>query len=289
MALATDISIAVLKLVAGTLSGSSAMLAEAAHSFADSGNQAMLLLGGRLASRQADSQHPFGYGQEHYFWVLMVSVMMLTVGATYSIFEGVRHLFAPREITNLALNYGVLAGAAAMESLSFAIALKGSWETLRREGLWRAIRRTKDPAIFVVLLEDSAAIVGISMAALGLLLYQLTGIATYDAVASILIGLVLGVVAILIGFESRSLLLGESASREIRNRIRSVVESVPEVNAVVRMLTMHLGPDDILVNLDLEFKDGLTTTRIEELVDDIERDIRYVVPEARRIFIECED
>jgi cation diffusion facilitator family transporter len=288
IALLANLAIAVSKLVAALLSGSSAMIAETAHTLADTGNELTLLLGLRLALRPADAQHPFGYGKERYFWPLMASISMFIIGGSFSIIRGIETIFSPHELQDLKLNYIVLALSAIFDGTSFALAFRGLRQQLVELGLWKAIRVTKDPILFSVLFEDSAGLLGVALAFVGLFLYQLTGMVIFDSLASVLIGLLLGGVALLLGYESRSLLLGEAASPETRQKIIEAVKSVPEVVDVAELLTMHMGPDDILVNMDLNLKGGLTTAHVEETIDRIEDEIRKAVPHARRIFIECE-
>ena len=280
--------VATAKLVAALVTGSSAMLAEAARSFADTGNQVNLLIGLRLGRRPPDPDHPFGYGMERYFWTFMASIFMFVVGGSFSIFQGVNRLLHPAEVEHILINYTILGVAVVFESMAFTIAIRSLSRPLRRYGLWGAVRRTKDPTIFIVLFEDSAALIGIALAAAGLVLYQITGLSLFDALASLFIGILMVAVALILGYETRSLLLGESASPETQTKIIRAITSVPEVESILELLTMHLGPDDILVAVDLNLKDNLTTDQVEAVVDLIEERIRQVVPQARRIFVECE-
>ena len=287
-ALLGNSAVAFLKLVAALFSGSSAMLAEAAHSFADAGNQLILLLGLRLSLRAPDRIHPFGYGKERYFWTFLTAITMFVIGATFSFFEGVRNLLSPHGISHIALSYGVLAAAAVFEGVAFYLALRSTWAQIGRHGLWRSIRNTKDPAVFTVLFEDAAALVGLALAALGLLLAQVTGIGLFDGLASMLIGLLLGIVALVLGFKSRSLLLGEAVTPQTRRAILSAVRKQEEVQEVVQLQTMHMGPEDILIGLEINLLDELSTDEIERVVDRIEEAIQREVPEAKQIFVECE-
>jgi cation diffusion facilitator family transporter len=288
IALLANLAIAVSKLVAALVSESSAMIAETAHALADTGNELTLLLGLRLALRPADSQHPFGYGKEHYFWPFMAAISMFIIGGSFSVFRGIERILSPHELQDIKLSYIVLGASAIFDGTSLFLAFTGLREQLVKFGLWQAIRVTKDPILFSVFFEDSAGLLGLALAFLGLFLYQMTGMAIFDSLASILIGLLLGGVALLLGYESRSLLLGEAASPETRQKIVEAVRRVPEVVAVAELLTMHMGPDDILVNMDLNLKGGLTTAHVEDAIDRIEDEIRKAVPQARRIFIECE-
>jgi cation diffusion facilitator family transporter len=288
IALLANLAIAVAKLVAALISESSAMIAETAHTFADTGNELTLLLGLRLALRPADPQHPFGYGKEHYFWPFMASISMFIIGGSFSVFRGIETIISPHELQDIQLNYVVLGVSAIFDGASFLLAFTRLRPQLAQLGLWEAIRVTKDPVLFSVLFEDSAGLLGLALAFVGLCFYQATGMVIFDSLASLLVGLLLGGVALLLGYESRSLLLGEAASPETRQKIVEAVTRVPEVVAVAELLTMHMGPDDILVNMDLNLKPGLTTARVEEVIDRIEDEIRKAVPQARRIFIECE-
>jgi divalent metal cation (Fe/Co/Zn/Cd) transporter len=197
-------------------------------------------------------------------------------------------IISPHELQNFQLNYVVLGASAVFDGTSFFLAFTSLREQLAQFGLWQAIRVTKDPILFSVFFEDSAGLLGLALAFLGLFFYQVTGMVIFDSLASILVGLLLGGVALLLGYESRSLLLGEAASPETRQKIVEAVRRVPEVVAVAELLTMHMGPDDILVNMDLNLKGGLTTAHVEDAIDRIEDEIRKAVPQARRIFIECE-
>lgn len=264
------------------------MLAEAAHTVADTGNEVSLLLGLRLASRPPDPQHPFGYGKERYFWPLMASIAMFLIGGTFSVFQAIASMLSQNELEHLNINYSVLGLSAIFDGTSFFLAFKGLRSQIGKSGLWQAIRLTKDPTLFNVLLEDGAALIGLSLAFLGLFLYQLTGMLIFDSLASLFIGLLLGGVALILAYESRSLLLGEAASPETQQKIIEVVSRVPEVVQVVDLSTMHMGPDDILVNMDLNLKDGLSTDRVEATVDRVEDEIKKAVPQAKRIFVECE-
>ena len=192
------------------------------------------------------------------------------------------------DLEYLRINYAVLAISALFDGVSFSIVYRRLRNTLRTAGVWKSIRTTKDPALFNVLLEDSAALIGLGMAFLGLVMYQFTGLIIFDALASLLIGCLLGGVAVVLAYESKSLLIGESASPEIRRRILEITRNVPEVAKVIELLTMHMAPDDILVNMDLNLKYGLTTDEVERVIDQVKAAIRDQVPQTRRIFVECQ-
>ncbi len=286
-ALFGNLIIAIMKLAAAINSSSSGMLAEAAHSFADSGNQLILLIGLRLALKLPDAAHPFGYGKDRYFWTFLAAVLMFTVGATFSVFHGVQALSSHEEVSHSGFNYIVLGIAAVLEMAALTLALRATWPELRRSGLWSAVRLTKDPTRFIVVLEDSAALLGIGLAAAGLLLVQVFDLAFFDGVAAILIGLVLGGVAIILGYESRSLLLGESVHPAVRRRLVAAVERHPQVHDLIDMQTMHLGPEEVLVGIEVHLRDDMTTDAVEQVVNEIEASVREIIPQADHLFVEA--
>jgi cation diffusion facilitator family transporter len=288
LALIANSIIAVIKFIAAAVSGSSAMLAEGFHSVADSGNQ-LFLLRGTTASRFAPSvRFPFGRGKEVFFWSFMVAVFLFVGGGVVAFMEGLDRLRHPEHHAGgLAFNLIVLGVAAAFEIfIAFIPALR---EFNRRRGgrrLWRTVRESKDPALLVVLFEDTVAVLGILVAAGGLLLAEWTGDPRWDGIASLVIGVLLAVTAWILAIEVKGLLVGESATRQIRSGIRMAVLAVPGVEEVTRMLTMHLGPDEILVNIDLHVDEGLSGDEIEAVIARAERGIQEAVPTATRIFIE---
>jgi cation diffusion facilitator family transporter len=289
VALAANIAIASSKLIAALFTGSSAMLAESIHSFADTGTELILLTGHRLGSRPADPEHPFGYGMERYFWPFLAAIALFIIGGSFSVFEGIRRMTTTYELKHLGINYAILAVSAVFDGVSFSFVYRRLREIIRTAGLWKSIRVTKDPALFTVLLEDSAALFGLTLAFGGLLVYQLSGLIIFDALTSLLIGLLLGGVALLLAYESKSLLIGESASPKIRRQILEAATQVPQVVKVIEVLTMHLAPDEVLVNMDLNLKDGLTTDEVENAIDQVKQKIRKRVPQATRIFLECQN
>ena len=277
-----------MKFTAAFVSGSSAMFAEAFHSVADTGNQVLLLIGLMLSRKPADEKHPFGYGMERYFWSFVVAVIMFTVGATFGIYKGVHRILHPAPLENIVLSYFVLGVAAVFESAAWLVAAREFQRVRGDRGVWKALQDSRDPAVITVLFEDSAALVGIVFAAAGIGLSAWTSNTFFDGLASILIGVMLGLVAILLSMENRDFLLGESASRRDRASIREVLNSFPEVERVIDILTMHIGPDEILLNANIEFQDGMTTEQIETLVDEIEAAIRRKLPQVKKIFIEAD-
>jgi cation diffusion facilitator family transporter len=288
MALFANSAIAVAKAVAAVVSGSSAMLAEALHSFADTGNQGLLLLGMKRAARPADEDHPFGHGKERFFWTFVVAVSLFTLGGGFSIYHGVMGLIHGHEVPDPLIALVVLVVAAGFESS----ALRTAWRQFqaKRDGrpVRQALREAKDPEILTVLGEDTAALSGIAVAIAGIVLSQLTGAAAFDAAASIGIGVILIAVAYLLAREMLGLLLGEAATPVVRRQIVDTVTRFDSVDRVVELRTMHVGPQELLIALDVLFRDGLDTDAMERSVDEIEDAIRSAVPDARAIFIEPE-
>jgi cation diffusion facilitator family transporter len=287
-AITANFIMAVAKFTAAAFTGSSAMLSEGIHSIVDTGNQGLLLLGSNLSQRPPDKSHPFGHGQEIYFWGLIVAIILFAIGGGLSIYEGISHLQHPEEISSPVWNYAVLGIGLIVEGVSWTIALREFLPIKEGESLWEAIRSSKEPTVFVVLAEDSAALIGLLLALLGVFLTQQTRNSLYDGVASILIGFTLASVAIFLAYESRKLLLGESADEEVVRDIRRLVEEDAAVKEVNQPLTMHFGPQEVLLNLDLQFEDDLSASDVASVVDRIERDIREAHPEVKRIFIEAE-
>jgi cation diffusion facilitator family transporter len=288
LALAANSAIAVIKFIAAGISGSTAMLAEAFHSVADSGNQLFLLRGASASRFEPSVRHPFGRGKELYFWSFLVAVFLFVGGGVVAFMEGLDRVRHPEHHdTGITFSLIVLGIAAAFEIfIAFIPAVR---EFNRRRGgrsVWRAIRDSKDTALIVVLFEDSVAVLGLTVAAGGLLLADATGNGMWDGVASMTIGVMLTLTAWILAFETKGLLLGESASRGIRSAIRSAALSVPEVETVDRLLTMHLGPHEILVNMDIQVEGGLTADRVQAIVDRVEAQVRDAVPDATRLFVE---
>lgn len=281
--------IAIAKFVAAVLTGSAAMLSEAWHSVADTGNQGMLLWGMRAARRPADTAHPFGWGKESYFWSFMVAVMLFAGGAVLAIRHGIDALAESHEIENLVPSFIVLGIALVIESASFTVAYREFGHVRGSRSLWRAIRESKEAAIVVVILEDAAAVTGLLLALAGSVLVALTDNTYWDGIASLLIGGLLATVAIVLAIETKALLIGEAASRSDRVAIRSRLLAMPEVGSVGRLLTMQLGPSEVLVNVEIDFADTLDVHQIEEATARAEDEIRTVLPGANNIFLEFRD
>jgi cation diffusion facilitator family transporter len=290
-ALIGNSAIAVMKFAAAFISGSAAMLAEAFHSSADTGNQIMLLIGHARAEKPADEKHPFGYGKELYFWAFVVAVSIFFVGAALSIYEGVHKLIHPEPVKSLLLPLVVLGVAMVFEAYPWWIAFSEARHIKEGKG-YRSLMdmavRSKNPTVLVVLFEDTAALIGLLVAAVGITLAYTTRAPIFDAIASILIGVILLLLALFLARETKELLIGESAGKRDRENIHQAICSIPEVAQCGRLLTMHLGPDDILVNIDVEFIDGLSTDELEAAVDRIEFRVREVVPAVSKIYIEAE-
>jgi len=287
-ALAGNSLIALTKFIAAFLTGSSAMLSECIHSSVDTCNQLLLLYGLKQAKKPPDDEFPFGHGKEVYFWSFIVAILIFAVGAGVSVYEGVIHLLHPAQIRNPMVNYIVLGIAMVFEGGAWYFALTEFTKVKGRWGYLEAIQRGKDPTLFVVLFEDSAAMAGLVIAFAGVALTQVTGLVWFDPIASVLIGVILGGTAIWLAYETKGLLIGESANPSVRLGIRQLVDSAPEVLHVNEVLTMHMGPDTILLNLSVKFADDTAATQIESAVEKIELKIKNAYPEVKRIFIEAE-
>ena len=287
-AIAANLTIAIAKFAAAAISGSSAMIAEAIHSLVDTGNQLLLLLGIRRSKKPADERHPFGYGKELYFWSLIVSVLLFGLGAGISIYEGVKHILEPHPITDVRATAFVLAIAFFAEGFSLLTALR----ELRREepgrGFWEAMEKSKNPAVFVVVAEDAAALIGIVLAALGVGLGYVLENPIIDGVATILIGVVLGTVAVFLVYESKRLLIGGGADQETIDGLKEILGSEDTIERFNPPFTMHLAPKEVLLTLEVDFKSNLSSDEVEGAIDALERKIRDEYPEMKRIFVEAE-
>jgi cation diffusion facilitator family transporter len=265
--------IAVTKFAAASITRSSAMLSEAIHSLVDTGNQVLLLYGLSRSKKPADEEFPFGHARELYFWSFVVAIMIFAVGAGISIYEGV---------------YIVLGLAMLFEGAAWLFALREFKKHKGRRGFLQAVHEGKDPSLFVVLFEDSAAMLGLMVAFIGVLLTDLTGILYFDGVASIVIGLILGATAAWLAYETKGLLIGESANPEVVECIREIAGGHPQIEQVNEVLTMHMGPEDILVNLSVDFVDTTTAEQIEDIVAAMDRRLKEKIPEVKRVFVEAE-
>jgi cation diffusion facilitator family transporter len=285
-ALAANLLIALTKFVAAALSGSSAMWSEGIHSVVDSGNQALLLYGMRRAQRPPDATFPFGYGKEVYFWSFVVALLVFATGAGLSLYEGVRHLREPGQMANPYVNYIVLALAMAMEGTSWLITYRQFGHMRGSRSLVDAVKRGKDPAVIAVLFEDSAALAGLVVAAVGVALSHATGNTFYDAAASIIIGLILAFTAFWLAFETKGLLIGEAANPEVVAEIRRLAKRYAEVERVNEVLTMHVGPEYILAAVSLNIARDVPRNRAHEVMDELDETIKKTDSRLKRVFIE---
>ncbi|HEY2292409.1 MAG TPA: cation diffusion facilitator family transporter [Thermoanaerobaculia bacterium] len=285
--MAANLAIAATKFVAAGFTGSSAMISEGIHSLVDTGNQLLLLLGLRRSKKPPDATHPFGHGKELYFWSLVVAMLLFGVGGGMSVYEGVTHLLHPHPLEGATWNYVSLGIAFVFEGISWVLAMRQLRPLIRERGVWKALRTSKDPSILILFFEDSAALVGLVFAFLGVFLGHLWNSPAADGVASILIGLLLAGVASLLVHESKGLLLGESADPRVLQGIREIVAGDPAVVRAQCPLTMHLSPDEVLLNLEIDFRPGLPPGQITESINRLEREIRRRHPEVQRIFIEA--
>jgi cation diffusion facilitator family transporter len=280
--------IAVTKFIASAITGSSAMLAEGIHSVVDTGNQGLLLFGLRQSQKPPDELYPFGHGKEVYFWSFVVAILIFAVGAGISIYEGVHALLAPHPLGSPLINYIVLGLAMIFESGAWYFAYREFTQGKGQLSYFEAVRRGKDPTVFVVLFEDTAAMLGLIVAFIGILIGQLTGNLYFDGSASIVIGLILGGTAAWLAYETKGLLIGESADREIVQGIREIARGTQGVTHVNEVLTMHMGPEFVLINLSAEFADDISASEIEAAIAKLDRQIRTTYPRAKRVFIESE-
>src|SRR3954466_13822917 len=286
-ALLANLGIAVAKFVAFVVTGASSMLAEAIHSVADSGNQVLLLVGGRRAQRAATPRHPFGYGRDRYIYAFIVSIVLFSVGGLFAVYEGVHKLLHPEELESPAWALGVLVVAIVLESFSLRTAVKETREVKSpKENYWRFIRHARAPELPVVLLEDTAALLGLAFALLGVGLAALTGNAVFDAIGTILIGVLLVAVAAILGVETKSLLLGEAATPEAQRQIVAALEGGDRTLSVIHMRTQHLGPEELLVGAKIAVHHDETAASIARAIDEAESRIRRAVPQARVIYLE---
>ena len=287
-ALAANLGIGVAKFVAAGISGSSSMLTEGVHSCVDSGNQILLLYGQKRAKRPADREHPFGYGRELYFWSFVVAILIFAVGAGVSVYEGYRHIKHPEELGSATLNYVVLGVSALLEGSSWTLAVREFSRSKGDGGWWQAIHQSKDPSGFIVLFEDSAALAGLAIAAVGVWASHHFGDPRIDGVASIVIGLLLGLVATLLARESKGLLIGERAEPEIVAKVRAVVDASPAIVGVNHVRTLHTAPDSIFVAISADFVDTMTMGEGETVIADLEAELREGVPMLASIYIRPE-
>ncbi len=286
-----NLAIAVAKLVGGMVSGSTAMMAEAAHSFADTLNQVFLLAALKRSQKPADAQHPFGYGMERYFWSLLAAVGIFVLGAGYSIYEGVRSVVNPEDLGSLLIVYVVLALAFLFEGTSWLKALR----QLKREageeqrGFFEHLRLSADPTVKTVAFEDSAALIGIVLAAGGVTLHHFTGQGFWDGSASILIGLLLIATAYALGLQNKRALIGEALPADVQRSIRQTIAESPGIDSIVEMLTMRLAPDEVLVAARVDLDDTATVDELESHAEEVERRVREAHPDVKHVFLDPTD
>ena len=286
-AVAANVAIAVTKFVVAGITGSSAMLSEGIHSAVDTFNGILLLVGLKLSQRPATPEHPFGHGKELYFWSLIVAVLIFGVGGGLSFYEGVQQVRHPQPMQHPMWNYVVLGVAAVFEGSSFVIALRQFLKQAGNIPFWEALHRSKDPTTYTLLAEDSAALIGLVVAAVGIALSQRLDKPVLDGAASLIIGLLLAGVAVALTWESRSLLIGEGIRPETARAIRSIALAQPKVRDVGRVLSMYVGPDDVLVTMDLDFDDGTAAADAGAAIAAVERQVRERYPMIKRLFIEA--
>jgi cation diffusion facilitator family transporter len=286
-AMGANLAIAITKFIAASITGSSAMISEGIHSVVDTGDQLVLLLGLHRSQKPADDSHPFGYGQELYFWTFIVAILIFAIGGGMSIYEGITHLINPSPLEDPIWNYIVLSIAIILEGFSWTVALKEFLPTKGKQNFWQAIKNSKDPTVFTILFEDTAAILGLVVALIGIFLGDLFNNVYFDGIASIIIGIILSIVAVLLARESKGLLVGESANPQTIANIRSLSKTEPGVQEVIRVLTMQLAPQEVLLNLEIQFSKNLTGEEIALTVERLEIKIRQKHPEIKQIFIEA--
>ncbi len=281
-----NLGIALAKFVGFLITASSSMLAESIHSVADTGNQALLLLGGRRAEKEATQAHPFGYGRERYFWSFVVALVLFSLGSVFAIFEGIEKLVHPHELESPKVAIAILLVAMVLEGYSFRTAIQESRPLKGSGSWWQFIRQAKLPELPVVLMEDSAALIGLLTALIAVTLAAVTDNAAWDGLGTLLIGLLLGFVAIVLAVEMKSLLIGESASDDDLECIEGAINGSPLVNQIIHLRTQHLGPDELLLGAKLEFAGHLSFEELAEAIDVVEANIRDAVPRAKVIYIE---
>ncbi len=285
-ALGANIGIAITKFFAAAVSGSASMFAEGIHSVADSGNQVLLIIGGKRAKRQATATHPFGYGRSRYIYAFMVSIVLFSIGGLFSILEGWNKISHPHELEQVWLPLTVLGIAIGLESFSLYTALKAAKEERGTASLYQFIRHAKSPELPVVLLEDMAALLGLVLAFGGVGLTVLTGDPIWDAIGTLAIGALLVLVAVILGAETSSLLVGEGATADDTEKIETALGSTRGVNSIIHMKTLYLGPEELMVAAKIAVDVDITGKDIAAIIDDAEARIRAEVPTARVIYLE---
>ncbi|MBP2299745.1 cation diffusion facilitator family transporter [Azospirillum picis] len=285
-AIAANLAITVTKFVAAVMTGSSSMLSEAVHSVVDTGNEALMLVGLKRSRKPPDDRHPFGYARELYFWPFVVALVIFAGGAVVSVYEGVEKILHPQPVESPWINFVVLGIAFVMEAVSWVVALREFNARRGDAGMFESVHASKDPTVFIVLFEDSAALVGLGIAAVCLAADLLLDLPVFDGIGSVLIGVVLAVTAAFLAYETKSLLIGESAHPELVRGVRTLVEQEPIVDRVNEVLTIHLGPETVVVNLSVDIRDEVAAGELEKTLARVENLIRKRFPEIRRVFTE---
>ena len=287
-AIVGNLLIAVTKFVAAAFTGSSAMLSEGIHSVVDTGNGGLMLYGLYKSGKPPDEAHPFGHGRELYFWSFVVAISIFAVGGGVSIYEGVEHIRHPVEIENPFWNYAVLGFSILFEGISWFFGWRAFRETKKGRGVFEAIHVSKDPTSFTVVLEDSTALVGLVIAFLGIFFGNYFGISSFDGIASVLIGILLCFVAMLLGYETKGLLIGEAVDEKTIKGVRKIAESEPSVEKAVKILTIHFGPTEVLLTLELRFVKDISAKDLRVAIRTIELAVREKFPEITRVYYEAE-
>jgi cation diffusion facilitator family transporter len=287
-ALAGNTLIAITKFIASAMTGSSAMLSEGIHSLVDTGNQGLLLYGMKQANKPASPEFPFGHGKEIYFWSFVVAILIFALGAGISIYGGITHIIHPSEIKDPLINYIVLFLAILFEGAAFFFALKEFKKVKGKYTYLEAVKHGKDPSMFVVLFEDGAALLGLLIALIGIWLTQVTGIAVFDGIASVVIGLILGATATWMAVETKGLLIGESADPEIVQAIKDMVDEIDAIERTNEVLTMHMGPEYILVNVSADFASLASSDDVESSIAELDKRVKARFPLVKRLFVEAE-
>ncbi|MGE4561562.1 MAG: cation diffusion facilitator family transporter [Rhodospirillales bacterium] len=287
-ALAGNSLIALTKFAGSAYTGSSAMLSEAIHSLVDTGNQGLLLYGLKRSKKPADECHPFGYGMELYFWAFVVAIVIFALGAGVSIYEGVKHILHPRILTNAYINYIILGLAIVFECGSWWVAYREFRTSKGDMSFLEATRRSKDPALFTVLFEDTAALLGLIVALIGISLAQVHDIPELDGIASVVIGLILAATSGLLAYETKGLLVGEATDPDTVEGLKSILTSAPGIDQVNELRTLHFSPQDIMVAISADFSPSLDSNAVEGQVAELERDIKNAYPGITRVFIEAQ-
>lgn len=285
--LASNLAIAAIKFIAAAYTGSSAMISEGIHSMVDSLNMILLLMGNKRSQRAANSMHPFGYGKEIYFWTLVVATSLFAAGGGMSIYEGITHIIDPEPLTDPIWNYIVLGASLVFTGASWVLAFREFSRTQLKRSLWQAVRDSKDPATFTVLFEDTADILGLVVAFVGVYLGHTLNNPYIDGGASVLIGLILITTSLMLAYECRGLIIGESADISVIEDIKTITSADAAVEGIYPPLTMHMGPQDILLALGINFKNELTAKEVAIAIDRIEKNLRAAHPEIQRIYIEA--